>query len=154
MVETKSNALPLERGKALPAQNRGITAEWQGNKQRTRGCGGLFMCGKRKSETNGGGRRRYISPKRRPTHQVKHGTEKHNDHNEMAEPQTETQKAVETQQNSRGEEQQSKTSVLEWNTQNTGSGNGVCKPSKTVYIMQKLEYIYSLTVKTPPMIKA
>ena len=154
MVETKSNALPLERGKALPAQNRGITAEWQGNKQRTRGCGGLFMCGKRKSETNGGGRRRYISPKRRPTHQVKHGTEKHNDHNEMAEPQTETQKAVETQQNSRGEEQQSKTSVLEWNTQNTGSGNGVCKPAKTVYIMQKLEYIYSLTVKTPPMIKA
>lgn len=34
MVETKRNALPLERGKALPAQNRGITAEWQGNKQR------------------------------------------------------------------------------------------------------------------------
>ena len=32
MVETKSNALPLERGKALPTQNRGITAEWQGNK--------------------------------------------------------------------------------------------------------------------------
>lgn len=92
MVETKSNALPLERGKALPTQNRGITAEWQGNKQRTRGCGGLFMCGKRKSETNGGGRRTYISPKRRPTHQVKHGTEKHNDHSEMAEPQTETQK--------------------------------------------------------------
>ena len=24
MVETKSNALPLERGKALPAQNHGI----------------------------------------------------------------------------------------------------------------------------------
>ena len=92
MVETKSNALPLERGKALPTQNRGITAEWQGNKQRTRGCGRLFMCGKRKSETNGGGRRTYISPKRRPTHQVKHGTEKHNDHSEMAEPQTETQK--------------------------------------------------------------
>lgn len=56
------------------------------------GCGGLFMCGKRKSETNGGGRRTYISPKRRPTHQVKHGTEKHNGHSEMAEPQTETQK--------------------------------------------------------------
>jgi hypothetical protein len=37
MVETKSNALSLERGKALPAQNRGITAEWQGNNQRTRG---------------------------------------------------------------------------------------------------------------------
>ena len=92
MVETKRNALPLERGKALPAQNRGITAEWQGNKQRTEGCGGLFMCGKRKSETNGGGRRTYISPKRRPTHQVKHGTEKHNGHSEMPEPQTETQK--------------------------------------------------------------
>ena len=93
MVETKSNALPLERGKALPAQNHGITAEWQGNKQRTGGCGGLFMCGKRKSETNGGGRRRYISPKRRPTHQVKHGTEKHNGgHSEMPEPQTKTQK--------------------------------------------------------------
>lgn len=30
MVETKRNALPLEREKALPAQNRGITAEWQG----------------------------------------------------------------------------------------------------------------------------
>jgi hypothetical protein len=30
MVETKRNALPLERGKALPAQNHGITAEWQG----------------------------------------------------------------------------------------------------------------------------
>lgn len=44
---------------------------------------------------------------------------------------------METQQNSRGEEQQSKISVLEWNTQNTGSGNGVCKPAKTVYIMQK-----------------
>jgi hypothetical protein len=92
MVETKRNALPLERGKALPAQNRGITAEWQGNKQRTRGCGGLFICGKRKSETNGGGRRTYISPKRRPTHQVKHGAEKHNGHSEMPEPQTETQK--------------------------------------------------------------
>lgn len=48
---------------------------------------------------------------------------------------------METQQNSRGEEQQSKISVLEWNTQNTGSGNGVCKPAKTVYITQKLEYI-------------
>lgn len=92
MVETKRNALPLERGKALPAQNRGITAEWQGNKQRTRGCGGLFMYGKRKSETNGGGWRTYISPKRRPTHQVKHGTEKHNGHSEMAETQTKTQK--------------------------------------------------------------
>ena len=89
MVETKSNALPLERGKALPAQNHGITA---GNKQRTGGCGGLFMCGKRKSETNGGGRRTYISPKRRPTHQVKHGAKKHNGHSEMAEPQTKTQK--------------------------------------------------------------
>ena len=33
MVETKRNALPLECGKALPAQNHGITAEWQGNKQ-------------------------------------------------------------------------------------------------------------------------
>ena len=92
MVETKRNALPLERGKALPAQNRGITAEWQGNKQSTGGCGGLFMCGKRKSETNGGGRRTYISPKGCPTHQVKHGTEKHNGHSEMAEPQTKTQK--------------------------------------------------------------
>lgn len=92
MVETKSNALPLERGKALPAQNRGITAEWQGNKQNTGGCGGLFICGKRKSETNGGGRRRYISPKGRPTHQVKHGAEKHNGHSEMAETQTKTQK--------------------------------------------------------------
>ena len=61
---------------------------------------------------------------------------------------------METQQNSRDEEQQSKISVLEWNTQNTGSENGVCKPAKTVYITQKLEYIYSLTVKTPPMIKA
>lgn len=48
---------------------------------------------------------------------------------------------METQQNSRGEEQQSKISVLEWNTQNTGSGNGVCKPAKTVYITQNLEYI-------------
>lgn len=85
------------------------------------------MCGKRKSETNGGGRRTYISPKGCPTHQVKHGTEKHNGHSEMPEPQTKTQK---------------------------GSGNGVCKPAKTVYITQKLEYIYSLTVKTPPMIKA
>jgi hypothetical protein len=92
MVETKRNALPLERGKALTAQNHGITAEWQGNKQRIRGCGGLFICGKRKSETNGGERRTYISPKRRPTHQVKHGTEKHNGHSEMPEPQTETQK--------------------------------------------------------------
>ena len=61
---------------------------------------------------------------------------------------------METQQNSRGEEQQSKLSVLEWNTQSTGRGNGVCKPAKTVYITQKLEYIYSLAVKTPPMIKA
>ena len=61
---------------------------------------------------------------------------------------------METQQNSRGGEQQSKISVLEWNTQNAGSGNGVCKPAKTVYITQKPEYIYSLTVKTPPMIKA
>ncbi len=92
MVETKSNALPLERGKALPAQNHGITAEWQGNKQSTGGCGGLFMCGKRKSETNGGERRTYISPKGCPPHQVKHGTEKHNGHSEMPEPQTETQK--------------------------------------------------------------
>lgn len=92
MVETKRNALPLERGKALPAQNRGITAEWQGNKQSTGGCGGLFICGKRKSKTNGGGRRTYISPKGCPTHQVKHGTEKHNGHSEMAEPQTKTQK--------------------------------------------------------------
>lgn len=92
MVETKRNALPLERGKALPAQNRGITAEWQGNKQSTRGCGGLFMCGKRKSETNGGGRRTYISPKGCPTHQVKHGAKKHNGHSEMAETQTKTQK--------------------------------------------------------------
>lgn len=50
------------------------------------------MCGKRKSETNGGGRRTYISPKRHPTHQVKHGAEKHNGHSEMAETQTETQK--------------------------------------------------------------
>lgn len=47
---------------------------------------------KRKSETNGGGRRTYISPKRRPTHQVKHGAEKHNGHSEMPEPQTKTQK--------------------------------------------------------------
>ena len=92
MVETKSNALPLERGKALPAQNHGITAEWQGNKQRTGGCGGLFICGKRKSETNGSGQRTYISPKGRPTHQVKYGAEKHNGHSEMAKPQTETQK--------------------------------------------------------------
>ena len=50
------------------------------------------MCGKRKSETNGGGRRTYIGPKRRPTHKGKHGTEKHNGHSEMAEPQTKTQK--------------------------------------------------------------
>jgi len=50
------------------------------------------MCGKRKSETNGGGRRTYISPKRRPTHQVKHGAEKHNGHSKMAETQTKTQK--------------------------------------------------------------
>ena len=50
------------------------------------------MCGKRKSETNGGGRRTYISPKGCPTHQVKHGTEKHNSHSEMAETQTKTQK--------------------------------------------------------------
>ena len=110
------------------------------------------MCGKRKSETNGGGRRRYISPKRRPTHQVKHGitaaTARWPNHRPKR------KKAMETQQNSRGEEQQSKISVLEWNTHNTGSGNGVCKPAKTVYIAQKLEYIYSLTVKTPPMIKA
>lgn len=154
MVETKRNALPLERGKAFPAQNHGITAEWQGNKQRTGGCGGLFMCGKRKSETNGGGRRTYISPKGCPTHQVKHGTEKHNGHSEMPNHRPKRKKAVETQQNSRGEEQQSKISVLEWNTQNTGSGNGVCKPAKTVYITQNFEYIYSLTVKTPPMIKA
>lgn len=48
MVETKSNALPLERGKALPAQNHGITAEWQGNKQRTGGCGGLLRAEKGK----------------------------------------------------------------------------------------------------------
>ena len=92
MVETKSNALPLERGKALPAQNHGIIAEWQGNKQRTRGCGGLFIYGKRKSETNGGGRRTYISPKGCPPHQVKHGAKKHNGHSEMAETQTKTQK--------------------------------------------------------------
>ena len=92
MVETKSNALPLERGKALPAQNHGITAEWQGNKQSTGGCGGRFICGKRKSETNGGGRRRYISPKGCPTHQVKHGAKKHNGHSEMPEPQTKMQK--------------------------------------------------------------
>lgn len=61
---------------------------------------------------------------------------------------------METQQNSRGEEQQSKLSVLERNTQSTGRGNGVCKPAKTVYIMQKIEYIYSITVRVPPMIKA
>ena len=92
MVETKRNALPLERGKALPAQNHGITAEWQGNKQSTGGCGGLLMCGKRKRETNGGGRRTYISPKGCPTHQVKHGAKKHNGHSEMTEPQTKMQK--------------------------------------------------------------
>lgn len=154
MVETKRNALPPERGKALPAQNRGITAEWQGNKQRTRGCGGLFMCGKRKSETNGGGRRTYISPKGCPTHQVKHGTKSITATARWPNHRPKRKKAMETQQNSRGEEQQSKISVLEWNTQNTGSGNGVCKPAKTVYITQNLEYIYSLTVKTPPMIKA
>ncbi len=58
-----------------------------------RGMWWTVTCGKRKSETNGGGRRRYISPKRRPTHQVKHGTEKHNGgHSEMPEPQTKTQK--------------------------------------------------------------
>lgn len=73
MVEAKRNALPLERGKALPAQNHGITAE-------------------RKSETNGGGRRTYISPKGCPTHQVKHGAKKHNGHSEMTETQTKTQK--------------------------------------------------------------
>ena len=50
------------------------------------------MCGKRKSETNGGGQRTYISPKGRPTHQVKYGAEKHNGHSEMAKPQTKTQK--------------------------------------------------------------
>ena len=50
------------------------------------------MCEKRKSETNGGGRRTYISPKGCPTHQVKHGAKKHNGHSEMAEPQTKTQK--------------------------------------------------------------
>ena len=78
MVETKSNALPLERGKALPAQIMG-------------------------SLRNG-----------RETSRVQGDV----------------------------------------NTQNTGSGNSVCKPAKTVYITQKPEYIYSLTVKTPPMIKA
>ena len=48
---------------------------------------------------------------------------------------------METQQNSRDEEQQSKISVLEWNTQNTGSGNGVCKPAKTVYNAKSRIYI-------------
>ena len=48
--------------------------------------------GKRKSETNGGGRRTYISPKGCPPHQVKHGAKKHNGHSEMAETQTKTQK--------------------------------------------------------------
>lgn len=47
---------------------------------------------KRKSETNGGGRRTYISPKGCPTHQVKHGAKKHNGHSEMTETQTKTQK--------------------------------------------------------------
>lgn len=50
------------------------------------------MCGKRKSETNGGGRRTYISPKGCPTHQVKYGAKKHNGHSEMAETQAKTQK--------------------------------------------------------------
>lgn len=62
-AETKNHALLLESRKALPAQNCGIIAEWQGDKQHTGGDGGLFVCGKKKRVTNGSGRGVYTGPK-------------------------------------------------------------------------------------------